>query len=342
MTKDENYVGETWLNADNDLRRDRHKKSLTDENFLRGLNAALEEEESTLPIPDEEPAPLILFYGLPRCGKTFFSQALRASLDLGMIDNFAARFWLAPCHGIRLSRILGIADLESHFQSDYGKTSALGDPHDFAYFWQKWFHWDHWPYDAEASRAHIDWRALGSELRRISQEWARAGLMKGVIPSYHMSKFHQAYRKTLFVFLERDLIDVAYSILRGRREIYQDEMVLYGQLSSPGQAAQYKGLSAYDQIALQIRDLLAMYEAERAHLASGTHMSVNYGELCDNPAAIVDGIAAAVKDAFGYEIPRIGQVPAAKVRKSVHRSEHDDLELLARALDAAGLATRYA
>jgi ABC-type oligopeptide transport system ATPase subunit len=46
--------------------------------------------------------------GLPRSGTTLLSQLLAYSLDAGYTTNFAARFWLAPVHGLRLGRRGGV------------------------------------------------------------------------------------------------------------------------------------------------------------------------------------------------------------------------------------------
>lgn len=329
-----------WLYEDNELREAPYRKDLAEENFLASFNLNCEKFEAEFPVPEFEPHPIILFYGLPRCGKTFFSQAMRYCLDLGVVSNLAARFWLAPATGLRLSRITGVDGSDSSFASDYGKTAGLSDPHDFAYFWHHWLVINDWPYDADAASGQIDWDGLGYTLRRMSAEWGRPGLMKGVLPSFHMSRFHNAYRKVFFVELQRDLADVAYSLLRGRRENFGDENAVYGQVRQPTDVARYRELSAHESVASQIRDLLALYEHERRGIHQQMHMTVSYNELCKRPMAVVRRIACAVEEAFGSNILIRQELPDDSFKSSRHSAKNPDMRALTQALEKLGLAAR--
>jgi len=143
-----------WLKDDNEKRTTEYARNISDEKFLYYLNEILAKE--TIPITKRKSYPIIFFFGLPRCGKTFFSQMLVHALDLGYPDNIIAKFWKSPYFGIRLSRILQRSfDKSISFTSDFGKTANLFDPHDFAYYWQWLLRMDHFPYDPKPAKKKI-------------------------------------------------------------------------------------------------------------------------------------------------------------------------------------------
>lgn len=326
-----------WQIEDNKARTEKYRKNVREEEFLLSLNRTLEEFENTLPVPENEPHPLILFFGPPRCGKTFFSQAVSHCMDVGTIDNAAARFWLAPATGIRLSRITGVSGEKRTFGSDYGKTAGISDPHDFAYFWHNHFLMETMPYDRIAARSKIEWDMLGRSLRRMSSEWGTVGMMKGVLPSFHMSSFHQSYRKVLFIELKRNLVDVGYSMLRARREIYKDSGAVLGQVRSPEDYDRYRSMNAHESIAEQLADLLSMYSEERRAIASSQYLEMSYNELCSQPNRSMERISAQVNEAFGVKLPIRNELESCSIRPSRHDLSDEDVGALAREIEKRGL-----
>ena len=73
---------------------------------FEGLNEYLRPRELELYRDREIEHALVFVVGLPRSGTTLLTQVLAYCLDAGYVNNFAARFWLAPVHGLRLSRLM--------------------------------------------------------------------------------------------------------------------------------------------------------------------------------------------------------------------------------------------
>ena len=329
-----------WLKEENSTRKEKYKRNESDEDFLSSLNKYLSDFGEADNI-EESNHPLILFYGLPRCGKTFFSQAMMHCLDLGVVNNLTARFWLAPEVGIRLSDILDLNSPKSEFQSDYGKTSHVGDPHDFAYFWFKWLNCSGWPPSIEEDKSGIHWDELGTQLHRMFGQWKKPALMKGVIPSYYMADIHKAYPNTFFVYLERDLIDVAISLMKGRRDYFDDENALYGQQLSLEHAEHYKTLTAADSVITQLSDLMGFYEEQISQLNPETHIRIRYDQFCMNPNAEINRIVDKVESAFGYQLQKKSNMPEDKIRISKRSTDHPDYARLEGAILRANLKPRY-
>lgn len=327
-----------WLLDENEARTPAYKKDVDDERFLFRMNAALEPLELALPA-DGPTSPIFMFFGMPRCGKTFFSQVVNYCLDMGYPNNLAARFWRAPVHGMRLARMLDIHIPDTDFTSDYGKTGALSDPHDFHYFWQHQFRIDTLPYDAVANSARIDWPAVGRQLSRMSAFWGRPALMKSIEVSYHMREVVAAYPKAVMVFMERDYIDCAASLLKGRRDNFGSENAWYGQVPLPEDYNNLLRRPWHEQIGGQFRSLLDMYEAQFADLPEHNVLRLRYSDLCADPNGVMDTLIERAA-ALGATLERRQRIDPAHVRFSTGKGAPEDLGLLAQGLEAFGLPER--
>lgn len=311
-----------WLIEDNQERTENYARNLSDEKFLRHLNSVLEPYESTDQVKDLEPYPIIFFFGLPRCGKTFFSQMLVHALDLGYPDNITARFWDAPAHGIHLSKILlKNLDTQVGFTSDYGKTNSLAEPHDFAYFWHKWLLFSKFPYDYEAVRNHIDWNSLRACLSKMSHKWGKCGVFKGVNPSYHLSRIAQTYQKSLFIYIQRDPIDVAVSLRKGRMDNYGDLNKWYGQTPHPDIYHDLIKRPYNEQIAGQIKHLTDLFESELEQIQSEKVLRISYKDFCEDPNNVINTIQSRIKSLYNYQIETNCAISPESIKFSSHSPE---------------------
>ena len=121
-------------------RRGAYAKDASGERFLEELNEYLAPRERELYADYAIEHPFVFVLGLPRSGTTLLSQLLAYCLDAGYVNNFAARFWLAPVHGIRLARLIAADAEPPSFESDYARTKSLLDIHEWGYFWRHWLH----------------------------------------------------------------------------------------------------------------------------------------------------------------------------------------------------------
>ncbi len=329
-----------WMIEDNHSRQGKYARNMDDEAFLAKMNHHLQPYEEDIEVPEEEPFPIIYFFGLPRCGKTVFSQLLRDSLDIGYPDNVVARFWRAPVSGIRLSSILNTTADKTDYQSDYGKTGSLSDPHDFAYFWRKWFHMDSLDYDPDEARNSIDFKGLGDQLRKMSKEWGKTSVFKGVIPSYHLKNMLECYQKSLVIYVDRDYIDSAVSLLKGRIDNYNDPDHWYGQTVLPEQMNELRDLPWNEQIGGQFYYLNKLYEKCFGEIDQNKLIRIAYHEFCDDPNGTIQMIVDRVKDLYDYKIP-VKNIPQKESFKfSMHKEDANGYQELIKGLEKYGMKTR--
>lgn len=303
-------------------RREEYAKDAGDESFVRALNDHLAPRERELYVECEIEHPFVFVVGLPRSGTTLLSQLLAYSLDAGYVTNFAARFWLAPVHGLRLGRILFGTEKPDRFESDYARTHDPREIHEFGYFWRHWLEKETFR-DVVRSReleATIDWDGLRLTLANVQRELGRPYVGKNMLGAYHMAKLNDVLAKVLWVHIERDPLDVAISILDARRKHYDDLRSWWSYV--PLEYHRLEGLDHWQQIAGQVHYLDQLYETELAPLGDGA-VRTSYEQLCRDPAGVLSDISSRSEALFGESIP-IASPPPASFPLRRHEDRDDE------------------
>lgn len=326
-----------WVLDEHAIRVGHYRHDQSDEEFLQALNDALADLEANLSVPQQEPHPLIFLIGVPRAGKTLFSQVISFCLDVGYIDNLIARFWRAPGTGIRLSNIINGTHRAGAFDSDYGKTPGILGPHDFSYFWHHWLAMDVMPYDPKTAQEKIGWDTLRAELMKISAAFGRAGVFKSPNPGYHIANLSRCYSKCFFVHIVRDYIDSAVSLCKGRRDNFGSIDQWYGQW--PDEYEHLLDLPYHEQIAGQLGGLNNMFERELAKINPRQVMRYSYEQLCADPRAVLKRMTSRIAEVYDCEI-RWRCEPPATFACSKHHESAPNYEQLAQGLKALGLPLR--
>ena len=288
------------LKSYNELRLDSRKKPEEQENFLKKMNMALQSLEEELYTDAQPDFPLLYVVGLPRSGTTFCTQVLQKGFSLGYINNLAARFWLAPVSGIRLARQALGSNGFTNISSDYASTEGLSGIHEFGYFWRKWLQLE----EAEHFRDYheratlIDWPGLSRTLNNILLEAGNAMVMKNNFGGFYMDKLLESNPSAFFIFIERDPVDVAISILDARQKFFGSIDTWWATM--PPDYFELKNLPPHEQIAGQIRSLDTLYRSqiESAQYAD-RKILIRYADLSSNPLSVLKEIRKKVNKAGG-------------------------------------------
>ncbi len=294
-------------------RQGAYRKDARSENFLAELNAALHSFEQE---QYEEAAiehPIFMVIGAPRSGTTFCTQFLANAFSLGYVNNLVARFYQNPLTALRLSdQILGKGHLPS-FSSHYAKTEGIHNIHEFGYFWRHWLHKG--SLEAMESiaedEARIDWQGLYQVLANMQQEWGRPSVYKNIFGSYHMPKMTELLEKVVWVYIERDELDVALSIYGARERHYGKEGLKKWWSYSPPNVLELLDLEPIPQIAAQVHYLKAYYQEELAKLDPGKVVKLNYAELTQHSHQVAEAIQKQVKASFDYDLSLNPDLPSS-------------------------------
>ncbi len=308
-----------------DRRTGVYGKDAERESFLRRLNAALEPHERAGYRDLEVEAPFLFVLGLPRSATTLASQLLAYCLDVGYVDNVAARFWLAPVHGVRLSReLLGEERPPPPFESDYARTPGLNGIHEFGYFWRRWLRKESFAdvVHAREREDEIDWAGLRLTLANVQDALgSRPVAAKNILASYHLPRLRETLGKVVYVYVERDPLDAAVSILDARRRYYEDPRTWWSY--TPPEVEELLELDEWGQVAGQVHYLQRLYERGLPQAGADVVVRTTYEEIARRPRSLLEAVAERSREAHGTDIA-VAQEPPASFPFRTHEEREDD------------------
>lgn len=284
------------------VRKKEYVKDTQEEDFFLEMNKLLQAKEQAQYRDVEIEHPFIFIFGLPRSGTTLISQVLAHSFDVGYINNLIARFWLAPVHGIRISKGV-IGDRKSaSFQSDYARTTDLADIHEFGYFWRDLLKKETFAdvTDVEEREREINWQQVKTTLANMQHAFGKPMVFKNIFGSYHLQKMKAVLGKVIYVYIERDPLDVAISILNARKKYYNDLNTWWSY--TPPEYDQLKDLNYWEQIAGQIYFLRRYYQQAMISQTNDITVSVAYRDLCEQPGTALQRIQSLCRREYDYDL----------------------------------------
>lgn len=314
-----------------------YQRNDTLESLLSGLASALETARRPERTGPELPALFIV--GPPRTGSTYCLQWLAASGAFTYPSNFIARFWTAPFVGALIQTMVvepafdhrgELADARPRpvdGRSEVGKTQGMLAPSEFWYFWRH-----HLPGDGDlgldlsrATEAHF--AGFRRELAQLCDVRGRPPVMKGKIVNHQITSFAGGFDKALFLFMDRDPLDAAWSLLEARRRIYGDEG-RWWSFRTPDYD-RLVGLPPMEQVMGQIQSIRRDVERQLSALPAHRWIRLDYAELCVNPEAAFARVAGLFA-ANGVELAGRNFMPPSPV--SERKMPAEDLEKLEAAL----------
>ena len=215
--------------AEHDRRRGRWRPDRDDLDRLIEMNALL----AAQPVPEElcrpfpERIPMLLVGGTPRSGTTLMLQLLANAFGVTYPDNVAARLWGAPYFALAVSRSLksqigaagGVA-----YESVAGITPDAFGPHDFGYFWERFFPLGENAYVTQEAIIECDEDRLMDELAAMFVAGGRKPILfRGMLHTIYADYFSKLFKDCLFIDMHRDPADIALSMLKMRNERYGRE-----------------------------------------------------------------------------------------------------------------------
>lgn len=294
----------------NRFRKGAYKKDESQEKFLEEFNNYLLKKEldeyRTYPINH----PFLFVIGPPRSGTTLLSQLIANTFDISYINNLAARFFLAPLHGIRFSESVIGSNKSSDFSSNYARTSNLSDIHEFGYFWRYWLNkhtFDDITF-AKSRENEIEWFKVRDILSTLQFETNKPFVFKNIYGSYHMKKFAEILDKVIFIYIERDDLDTAVSILNARKKYNSDLNVWWSY--QPPEYNELKNENYQTQIAGQVHFLKKYYTREMEDLDDKNKLRITYNELCKAPELIIKKIINTCEKNWNYQFNMMNTPPA--------------------------------
>ena len=288
---------------------------------IHGANAAMRPLDARLfaPAPRRAWDPLFIL-GTPRSGSTLLFQVLAHSLRVTYLPRLANYGYGASHLMLRLFA-RSLARHRPLFVSRFGATPGLLSPTESFAFWRRWF-WkghdgDHYHPDPLPPAIAVDMR---DSVRAIEAHRDAPMLVKCPYLALSVPALADAFPNARFVFIARDPIDVAVSILRGRASSPRKE---WWSVRPPGYRTRLDQPET-EQIMWQIAETTTILRGALEALPALRWRIVRYEDLCERPREILGELREWLAP-LGYESWPANDVP--EHFPTAHGSESRDADL---------------
>jgi len=285
---------------------DRYRKNMQDEEFLAHLNDLLADDERSSYCDCDEAFPTLNIVGAPRSGTTLVTQLVASCLNVGYINNLIAAFWRAPCTGIRLSRKLMPAGLRSTFHSEFGRTEGIHEPHEFGYFWASMLGYREMREPDEASRRGIDWSWFAKVMNNMTMAFDAPIVFKSFMFGFYTAEVQAVLPRTCFVFVRRDPVENALSILKMRRQYSGDEAAWASLM--PYEYSWLRNESIAMQVAGQVLYCQEAYRRAMARVNGRNWIEVTLSDICADPLGLLESVRMLLRN-NGAHVSLIADAP---------------------------------
>ena len=272
-----------------------YRKDPEQEERLKHLNAHLAPLERQLISDFDRPKlPIVFIVGAPRSGSTLLSQALAQTGSFSYVTNFVARFWMSPYIGMLIEEALNIRKLECNqsFVSKFGVTEGWVGPHEFGYFWSRWFRFGETHQLNDKELEDIDLDTLRQELAALQSIYNKPLCCKYLPCGLHIPFLAERFQNSIFVLCHRQPVYNMQSLLLARRNILGDAGHWWSL--RPKEYPDLLSASPYEQIAGQIYYTLKEIETSFSSLSPERFLHILYDDLCSQPREEVSRVVEAV------------------------------------------------
>jgi LPS sulfotransferase NodH len=234
--------------------------------------------------------PIIFIMGNPRSGSTLLLQWLASLGVFAYPTNLLSRFYEAPCVGAKIQKVLIDYDFKGEifdpsygktFYSDLGKTTGPNAPHEFWYFWRRFFKYGEIQKLDTKSKNNIDVRRLRSEIGCLENEFQKPLVFKGMMFNWDISLINKIFDKVLFINLTREPIYNMDDLIYARQQFYGDQNKWYS--FKPPEYEELKYCNPLEQVAGQVMLTSQAIEKQFEEIEQSKKITYSYEELCDNP-----------------------------------------------------------
>lgn len=291
---------------ENKLRTQENKKDNKLEKILKILNNTLEDDERDLTRHLQRPKyPSVFIIGNARSGSTLVYQLL-ASTDLfSYPSNIISRFYNAPYIGALIHKvfvdydnfgeILGKDSIS--FNSLLGKTKSAISPHEFWYFWRRFFKFGEIQKLSEEKLGNIDESLFLRELAGLEAAFEKPLLLKAMIINWNLDYLIKLIPNSIFIHIKRDPVYNMQSLYNARLKFFGDVNKWYS--FKPPEYEKLINGDVYQQLAGQV--YYTNKEISNALGNTGSLVDIYYKDLVSNPKAFYLKVIEKMMS-FGYNV----------------------------------------
>ncbi len=289
-----------------------------------------------------ERRPIVLIVACARSGSTLLLQFLAGSGAFAYPSNFLSRFYAAPILGSLIQKMLFDPAYQFRrelacqdgwgepYRSELGKTEGALSPNEFLYFWRRWVEEiDGRPPTLEDTGG-IDFGEIRRELQGVAASFERPFVLKAHILNWMLPVVAEQLRDAYLVFLRRDPLFTAQSLLEARMRFFGSAEEWYS--FKPPEFERLRQLSPEGQVASQVLCTERAIETGIRDVERARVIELSYEELTLDPASAWRKLADKLASHPGC--PDLGECPRQEGFRSanVRRLPPASLEAIEAAL----------
>lgn len=286
----------------NNERTIQNKRDEELEYILSLLNSTLEDDEKELTDDFIKPKyPPLFIVGNARSGTTLLYQWLASTRLFAYPSNIISRFYRAPYIGALIHKMftehdkLGelYGEQKFKFQSHLGKTKNPTAPHEFWYFWRRFFEFDEIQKLGKKDLSKVNEELFLKELAALEGAFNKPLLLKGMILNWNLSYLIKLMPKSIFIHLKRDELYNMHSLYKTRKEYFGDVSKWYS--FKPPEYSFLKEKGIYEQLAGQVIYTNRAIE-NGLESCSDNLIQISYKSFCAKPEILYKKLSEKLND----------------------------------------------
>lgn len=233
--------------------------------------------------------PPVFIVGVPRSGTTLLYQIMMTAFKFAYIPNIANSWYMCPITATKFG-LKRCKAYESNFSSTYGYEQGCMSPNEGGNIWNRWFPtenregFNYTPADYLPQKNKINIKVFVNNIETL---FNAPFLTKNVKMSVRIAALAQIFCNPLFVFIRRDPLFSALSLLTVRRKMKKEWWSVL-----PKEYEEIKNLEEYEQVCYQVFYTEQNIINDLQKFASSNFLSITYESLCKEPLEVIEKISA--------------------------------------------------
>lgn len=312
---------------DNKKRQTTHQKNSKLEFILKTLENTIIDPAKTQAF--ESDYPKIFIVGCARSGSTLLTQLLANHTDWCYPTNLLSRFYYAPYTGALIQRMLYDLDERGELygkqtreftvnESILGKTNGALSPNEFWYFWRRFFKFGDIQKMSDDELETVDASYFLNSLNSIQYVFKQPLFMKAMILNWHIDYLHKNVPKSYFIYIKRDPIFNAQSLLMARENFFGNIDEWYS--FKPPEFNQLAKKLPVQQVMEQVKVTNTAIENQLKGIDVSKQISITYEELCAHPEKVFSNIHKMLGFEFKEKIKVISNTNYQQVEDGIWKA----------------------
>lgn len=236
--------------------------------------------------------PILFIMGCARSGTTLMLQYLASLKQFCFPTNLISRFYYAPYLGALIQKILYDLDdkheLLRHYEDSQEYTSVLGktkgplSPHEFWYYWKRFFKFGEIQQLSQAEIAAVDWENFTRGLYALPHVFDKPLVLKGMILNWNIPALAERIPNSYFIHVKRNHLFNAESLLQARKDFFGSYEAWYS--FKPPEYPLIAKKNFLEQAADQVHFTNRAIEEGLKALEPERVLSIDYDQFCQEPS----------------------------------------------------------